>query len=131
MALLGAACSGSSFDWPPVQAALAAMADSELFVSAPRLHGLLCFLVETSLAEPGLKITQRLVAQRFLGKGNDFDPTIDPVIRVAIGRLRVALERYDAAGLNASVRFEIPRGGIASSSTTLDCLLGKVGRYPR
>ena len=87
------------------------MAETEFFVAAPRLHGLLCFLVETSLAEPSLKITQRLVAERFLGKGSDFDPTIDPVVRVAIGRLRVALERYDAAGLNASVRFEIPKGG--------------------
>ena len=93
------------------RAALAAMAESEFFVAAPRLHGLLCFLVETSLADPTLKITQRLVAERFLGKGRDFDPTIDPVVRVAIGRLRVALERYGAAGLNASVRFEIPKGG--------------------
>ena len=92
-----------------VQVALALMAESEFFVAAPRLHGLLCFLVETTLAEPDRKITQRLIAECYLGKGSDFDPTIDPVVRVAIGRLRVALERYDAAGLNTSVRFEIPK----------------------
>ncbi|WP_155724520.1 hypothetical protein [Prochlorococcus marinus] len=48
---------------------------------------------------------------RHLDRGDDFDPTIDPVVRVAIGRLRLALERYDAAGLNTSVRFAIPKGG--------------------
>lgn len=111
MAFPGASESGSSLDGAQIQAALAAMAESDFFIAAPRLHGLLCFLVETTLAEPSLKITQRLIAERFLGKGSDFDPTIDPVVRVAIGRLRVALERHDAAGLNASVRFEIPKGG--------------------
>ena len=111
MAFPGDSDSRSSLDRPRIQAALAAIAETEFFVAAPRLHGLLCFLVETSLAEPSLKITQRLVAERFLGKGSDFDPTIDPVVRVAIGRLRVALERHDAAGLNTTVRFEIPKGG--------------------
>ena len=100
----------SSVDRPRIQAALAAMAETEFFVAAPRLHGLLSFLVETTMAEPGLKITQRLVAERFLGRGSDFDPTIDPVVRVAIGRLRVALERHDAAGLNTSLKFDIPKG---------------------
>ena len=99
-----------SIDGAQVQAALAAMAESEFFVAAPRLYGLLCFLVETTLADPSLKITQRFVAERFLGRGDEFDPTIDPVVRVAINRLRVALERHDAAGLNTSLRFEIPKG---------------------
>lgn len=101
--------SRSSFDWSHVQAALAAMAKSEFFAAAPRLHGLLCFLVEATLAEPCLKITQRLIAERYFGKGDDFDPTIDPVVRLAIGSLRLALERYVAASLNTSVRFEIPK----------------------
>ena len=96
-----------------VQAALAAMATSEFFVAAPRLHALLRFLVETTLADPSLKITQRFVAERFLARGVEFDPTIDPVVRVAVSRLRVALERYDAAGLNTFLKFEIPKGGIA------------------
>ena len=94
-----------------VQAALAAMATSEFFVAAPRLHALLRFLVETTLADPSLKITQRFVAERFLARGVEFDPTIDPVVRVAVSRLRVALERYDAAGLNTFLKFEIPKGG--------------------
>ena len=111
MAVLGASDSESKLDRPRIEAALVALAESEFFAMAPRLHGLLCFLVETTLADPDLKITQRFVAERFLGKGGDFDPTIDPVVRVAIGRLRVALERCEAAGLNTSVKFEIPKGG--------------------
>jgi len=111
LAVLGASDSESKLDRPRIEAALVALAESEFFAMAPRLHGLLCFLVETTLDDPDLKITQRFVAERFLGKGGDFDPTIDPVVRVAIGRLRVALERCEAAGLNTSVKFEIPKGG--------------------
>ena len=46
-----------------------------------------------------------------MGRGDEFDPTIDPVVRVAINRLRVALDRHDAAGLNTSLKFDIPKGG--------------------
>lgn len=117
----------SSVDRPRIQAALAALAETEFFVAAPRLHGLLSFLVETTMAEPGLKITQRLVAERFLGRGSDFDPTIDPVVRVAIGRLRVALERCNAAGLNAPLRFEVPKGGYRVTIHDLGSSLGNDG----
>ena len=89
---------------------LSAMAESKFFATAPRLHALLCFLVNATLERPSQRITQRYIAEHFLGRGPDFDPTIDPVVRVAIGRLRVALERYDAAGLNTLLRFEIPKG---------------------
>ena len=111
MSLTGLPDGAKSLDKGLVRSALAAMAESEFFVAAPRLHGLLCFLVETTLADPSLKITQRFVAERFLGRGDEFDPTIDPVVRVAINRLRVALERHDAAGLNTSLKFDIPKGG--------------------
>jgi len=103
------------------------MGETEIFVAALRLHGLLSFLVETTMAEPGLKITQRLVAERFLGRGSDFDPTIDPIVRVAIGRLRVALERCNAAGLNAPLRFEVSKEGYRVTIHDIGSSLGNGG----
>ena len=41
----------------------------------------------------------------------DFDPTIDPIVRIQAGRLRRSLERYDLlTGVDDPVRIELPRG---------------------
>jgi tetratricopeptide (TPR) repeat protein len=45
------------------------------------------------------------------GRRKDFDPTVDPIVRIQAGRLRRSLERYYLLeGAADSVRIELPRG---------------------
>src|SRR5262249_34232343 len=51
------------------------------------------------------------IAVEALGRGEDFDPYIDPIVRVDAGRLRRALERYYAGvGATDTILIHIPRG---------------------
>ena len=48
-------------------------------------------------------------------RGADFDPNIDPIVRVEVGRLRSKLiEHYASAGATDPVVIEIPKGGNAA-----------------
>jgi adenylate cyclase len=51
------------------------------------------------------------VATQVLGRKADFDPNLDPIVRIMAGRLRRALERYYAThGRQDQVRIDIPKG---------------------
>ncbi len=48
------------------------------------------------------------------GRREDFDPTVDPIVRIQAGRLRRSLERYYLlSGVTDPVRIELPRGSYA------------------
>ena len=50
----------------------------------------------------------------------EFDPQVDPIVRVEAGRLRRALEHYYlTAGKNDPVRIEIPKGGYVPTFQTV------------
>jgi adenylate cyclase len=52
-----------------------------------------------------------VIATRVLGRREDFDPLVDPIVRIQAGRLRRSLERYYLlSGANDSLRIELPRG---------------------
>ncbi|WP_420342086.1 tetratricopeptide repeat protein [Paenirhodobacter sp.] len=49
-----------------------------------------------------------------LGRGASFEPSLDPIVRIEISRLRSALEAYYATyGRESSVSIELPRGRYA------------------
>lgn len=90
---------------------LAAVLASERFLASARSRRLLEFLVEETLAGRGDRLKGFYVACEFLGRGADFDPLIDPIVRIEVGKLRRALEQYYlACGEAAAIRIEIPRG---------------------
>jgi len=94
--------------------ALARIADSPRFKSAPRLASFLRFVVEAALSGEADRLKAYTIAVGALGRADDFDPTTDPIVRVEAGRLRMALERYYANGGSADpVRIEVPRGRYA------------------
>ncbi|HTY67273.1 MAG TPA: hypothetical protein VMH36_11520 [Alphaproteobacteria bacterium] len=94
--------------------ALARIADSPRFKSAPRLASFLRFVVEAALSGQADRLKAYTIAVGALGRADDFDPTTDPIVRVEAGRLRMALERYYANGGSADpVRIEVPRGRYA------------------
>ncbi len=96
------------------RAALARVAGSPRFKSAPRLASFLRFVVEAALSGQADRLKAYTIAVGALGRPDDFDPTTDPIVRVEAGRLRTALARYYGNGGSADpVRIEVPRGRYA------------------
>ncbi len=82
------------------------------FDATPRSRAFLRFIVEETLAGRQDGLTQTAVATRVFDRRQDFDPTIDPIVRIQAGRLRRSLERYYLlAGGGDPVRIDLPRGG--------------------
>ncbi len=87
------------------------LADSD-FDASPRSRSFLRFIVEETLAGRQGGLTQDAIATRVFRRREDFDPTVDPIVRIQAGRLRRSLERYYLlAGAGDPVRIELPRGG--------------------
>jgi hypothetical protein len=103
-------------DLPPpspdeAKAALERICASPCFDHAPKLTRFLRFVVDTTLAGDGGRIKGYTIGVEALGRGVDFDPQADPIVRVEAIRLRAALARYYAgAGVRDPVLIELPRG---------------------
>ena len=67
---------------------------SRHFVNSPNLRHFLQFIVEKTLAGEAAEIKGYTVATQVLGRKADFDPNLDPIVRILAGRLRRALENY-------------------------------------
>ena len=81
--------------------------ESRTFQRATRLKSLLEYVVKGALN--GDSAGQLRTARELFGKSDDFDPSIDPVVRVQFGRLRRTLRNYYATeGMNDSVIIEVP-----------------------
>jgi hypothetical protein len=84
---------------------------SNTFRSAPTLQLLLRFLAAKALEEHPEEIKEYTIGVEALGRRQDFDPKIDPIVRVQVYRLRQKLkEYYDFEGSQDSVLVEIPKG---------------------
>ena len=81
------------------------------FDGSPRSREFVRFIVEEALAGRQDGLTQAAIAVKVFGRRNDFDPTVDPIVRIQAGRLRRSLERYYLlTGADDPVRIELPRG---------------------
>ncbi len=82
------------------------------FLRSPKLARFLRFVVEEELAGRGATVKAYTIATQALGRGPDFDASLDPSVRVEAGRLRRALDdtyAQHAAGLD--IRLTVPVGG--------------------
>ena len=84
---------------------------SEALRGSPRLTRFITFVVEATLAGKSARIKAYTIAVEALGRGSNFDPQSDPIVRVEACRLRQALTRYyAAAGRDDPLVIELPRG---------------------
>jgi hypothetical protein len=84
---------------------------SSPFRDAYRLTSFLSFIVEMTLAGNGNRLKAYTIAVEALGRGADFDPQTDPIVRVEAVRMRQALARYYAGiGRDDPLVIEVPRG---------------------
>lgn len=102
---------GGSVSPEAARAALRRIVASAPFRGAPQLVSFLTYIVEAALAGRAAEIKGYTIAVEALGRPVDFDPVVDPIVRVEAGRLRRALEAYYAQfGAEDEVRIAIPRG---------------------
>ena len=81
------------------------------FDGSPRSRDFVRYIVEETLAGRGEDLTQTSIATRVFGRRDDFDATVDPIVRIQAGRLRRSLERYYLlSGAADRLRIELPRG---------------------
>jgi adenylate cyclase len=81
------------------------------FDASRRSREFLRFIVEEALAGRGEELTQSAIATHVFARREDFDPMVDPIVRIQAGRLRRSLERYYMlAGKDDAVRIDLPRG---------------------
>ena len=78
---------------------------------SPQLAELLRYVVERTLAGDSANIKAYSIAVDVFGRPADFDPQLDPIVRVQARRLRSLLEQYYATGLSRSgVEIQLPLG---------------------
>lgn len=107
-----AACSTDLPDRNAIVAELNRVLDSPGFSSARRSRRLLRYLVEQSLADPGVQVKEYSIALDVFERDASYDPSVDATVRVEAGRLRSRLRDYYAEeGRADSVVIEVPKGG--------------------
>ena len=77
-----------------------------------RQQALLSYLVKETLAGNAQRLKGYTLGVEIFGRGTDFDPATDAIVRVEVGRLRIKLREYNQLyGQSEAVLFELPKGG--------------------
>jgi TolB-like protein len=94
-----------------IRAELTRISESEMFRGSPQLAAFLKFVVDATLAGQSDRIKAYTIAVEAFGRGADFDPQTDPIVRVEATRLRRAIERYyTGPGADSAVSITFTRG---------------------
>lgn len=89
---------------------------SSIFRASRQLGRFLEFVVAESLAGRGEALKQYTIATSALGRGEDFDPEADPVVRIEARRLRQTLAHYYAGdGKQDPIVIAVPKGHYAAT----------------
>jgi len=81
------------------------------FEATERTREFLRYVVDETLARRAHRLKGYTIAIEVFRRGKDFDPNIDPIVRIQAGRLRRALEHYYlVAGGGDPIRIDIPKG---------------------
>ena len=88
------------------------LASVDFDVASPRSREFLRYVVEETVAGRAAQLSQVVIARGVFKRADDFDPGLDPIVRIQAVRLRRSLERYYLlSGAADPVRIELPRGG--------------------
>lgn len=84
---------------------------SDIFEASERRRNFLSYVVEETLAGRSDRIKAYTVATRVFGRGSDFDPLQDSIVRIEAGRLRRELENfYLKSPRSGGISITIPKG---------------------
>jgi Flp pilus assembly protein TadD len=104
-------------DETAVRRSLDAVLRGAAFRDSPQLRAFLTFVVEEALAGRGGDIKGYAIATLALGRGADFDPQTDPIVRVQAGRLRQALAEHYGAEPDTPVIIRLEKGSYVPAFT--------------
>jgi tetratricopeptide (TPR) repeat protein len=91
---------------------------SSAFLASPNLAAFLRFVVEATLSGQSDRIKGYTIGTEALGRGSDFDPQTDPIVRVEAGRLRRTLYSYYANdGVDDPIVIALPIGSYVPTFT--------------
>jgi adenylate cyclase len=94
-----------------IRAELKRILESPDFEASQRSKNFLRFVVEETLSGRSRTLKGYTIATQVFGRREDFDPILDPIVRIEAGKLRRALDRYYLlSGKRDPVRIEIPKG---------------------
>jgi hypothetical protein len=115
---------------PDIRAALERVLASKEFIRANQLCEFLSYVVTAALEGHSDRLKGYTIGVEALGKSPDFDPQIDPIVRVEAIRLRRALAGYYAtSGRNDTLVIDIPRGSYIPTFRRRSLPLG-LRKYP-
>jgi hypothetical protein len=91
--------------------ALARVLDSVTFHKSTRLRQLLSYVCEEDFAGRGTDLREYEIGLHVFGRGKDFEPAEDSIVRASVRQLRAKLlEYYSGEGAADEWQIEIPRG---------------------
>jgi len=95
-----------------IRAQLERIVASALFVRKKQLCHFLTYVVEKTLSGEPDRLKGYTIAVEAFGRNPDFNPQLDPVVRVRATQLRNVLQRYyQSEGSHDIVRIDVPKGG--------------------
>jgi TolB-like protein len=95
-----------------IEQALERVLESACFRKCAQLSRFLRYAVAQALAGSNATAKETLIAIEIFGRPPDYDPSIDPVVRVEARRLRSKLAQYyQTEGFNDPLRIDLPKGG--------------------
>lgn len=111
-----AASSGPGPTAEAVRAQLERIAKSDVFRQAERQRRFLRYVVEQALKGNSSRLKGYTIGIEVFDKGQEFDPTLDSIVRVEAGRLRSKLrDYYHSFGAQDRILIELPKGAYAPS----------------
>jgi TolB-like protein/Flp pilus assembly protein TadD len=95
-----------------VRRAVESITNSKAFRQIDRLQRFLVYVVEETLQGRGDLLKEFPIGVEVFGRDANFDPRMDPIVRVQARRLRLRLATYyEEEGQNDLVVIELPKGG--------------------
>ena len=90
-------------------------------VRTNRARKLFQYIIEQTLVGNAKRLKQYSIATEALGRGSDFDPDTDPIVRLEASKLRRVLEDYYLrSGSNDPIRISIPKGSYVPTFELVD-----------
>ena len=91
---------------------LSKVLSSPLFTKSPRQRDLLRYLFNQTVNGNAARLKGYSIGVEVFGRGVDFDPAGDAIVRVEVARLRTKLNEYYAGvGQSDALCIELPKGG--------------------
>src|SRR3954451_324447 len=93
-----------------IRSALERIVNSPQLESSPSLCRFLRYVVEETLAGRGGQIKEYSLGAEVFTRGDDFDPRIDPIVRVQARNLRARMAKYyEGPGATETVFIDLPK----------------------